>query len=58
MALDYGQTGVVLGLAETAAFLQDDEILSAAKKAADFVVKNSVQTDDGLKLPRIVYLKR
>lgn len=58
MATDYGQTGVVLGLAETAKFLDDEEILDAAKKAADFVVKNIVEDDNGLKIPRIVYLKR
>lgn len=58
MATDYGQTGTVLGLAETAKFLDDDEILDAARKAADFIVKNAVETDNGLKFPRIVYLKR
>jgi len=58
MALDYGQTGNVLGLAETAKFLDDDEILDAAKKAADFIVKNIVKDDNGFKTPRIVHLKR
>jgi len=58
MATDYGQTGIVLGLAETAKFLNDDEILDAAKRAADFVVENLVKDDNGFKIPRIVYLKR
>jgi len=58
MAMDYGQTGIVFGLAETAKLLDDDQVLDAAKKAADFIVKNIVNDDNGCKSPRIVYLKR
>ncbi|NOZ22287.1 MAG: hypothetical protein GXP25_14500 [Planctomycetes bacterium] len=57
MALDYGQTGVVLELAEMGKFLHDDEILDAAKKAADFIVAHMVKTEHGWKMPRFVYLK-
>jgi hypothetical protein len=54
LALDYGQTGVVLALAKTAKYLDDDEIGAGARKAADFVIAQAVRTDHGWKFPRFV----
>ncbi|MEW6360429.1 MAG: hypothetical protein AB1696_29130 [Planctomycetota bacterium] len=57
MALDYGQTGVVLALAETGKFLKDDEVLAAARKAADFIVNHAVKTEHGWKFARFVSIE-
>lgn len=35
LALDYGQTGVMMGLAIAGRYLEDEEIYQAAKKVAD-----------------------
>jgi hypothetical protein len=49
MAFDYGQTGVVITLSELAKHVQDEEILDAARKVADFVVAHAVRTEHGWK---------
>jgi len=54
MALDYGQTGVVLALAEMGKYTQDKQVLAGARKAADFVIHHAVKTDHGWKLARFV----
>ena len=58
MAIDYGQTGVVYVLSETGKYLKDQEILEAAKKGADFIVKHAVKTERGYKFPWHVYLEK
>ena len=57
MALDYGQTGVVLSLAEMGKYLEDEQVLKAARKAADFIINNAVKTEHGWKFARFVHLK-
>jgi hypothetical protein len=57
MALDYGQTGVVTTLAESAKGLKDDAILDAARKAADFAIANAVRTEHGWKFARYVGIR-
>ncbi len=49
LALDYGQTGVVLGLAVAGRYLDDDEITRAAKKVADYIAHRAVHEGGGLK---------
>lgn len=49
LALDYGQTGVVLGLAATGQYLQSDEFIAAAKKVADYIVRRAVPEAGGFK---------
>jgi len=49
LALDYGQTGVVLGLAIAGKYLQNDDLLDAAKKVADYIAKRAVPENGGLK---------
>jgi len=58
MSLDYGQTGVVLELAEMGGYLEDKEVLAAARKAADFVIDQAVKTDEGWKFARFVRVGR
>jgi len=47
LALDYGQTGVVLGLAATARYLEDEEILNAARRVADYIVARAEKANGG-----------
>ncbi len=54
MALDHGQTGVVMALADIGARLKDEKIMDAAKKAADFILMHCVKDADGLKMPFLV----
>ena len=56
MAIDHGQTGAVLALAEMGVRLNDPRIVEGARKAADFVVAQLVEDGDGLKMPHIVKL--
>jgi hypothetical protein len=56
MAIDHGQTGAVHSLARIGLRLRDKKILDAARKAADFVVSQTVVDDDGAKMPHIVPL--
>ncbi len=49
IALDYGQTGVVLGLAVAGKYLNDQELIDAAKKVADFIVQRAVPEGGGYK---------
>jgi len=49
LALDYGQTGVLLGLAMTGRYLEDDAIRAAARKVADYIAKQAVPEGGGLK---------
>jgi len=49
LALDYGQTGVVLGLATAGEYLKNDELIAAAKKVADYIVRRAVPEGGGLK---------
>lgn len=57
ITLDYGQTGVVCGLAQIAKYLEDDKILDAAKSVADFVAKHAVPEAGGYKFPKAVPFK-
>jgi len=57
ITLDYGQTGVVCGLAQIGKYLKDDEILGAAKRVADFVAKHAVPEAGGYKFPKAVPFK-
>lgn len=54
ITLDYGQTGVICGLAQIGKYLKDDEILGDAKKVADFVAKHAVPEAGGYKFPKTV----
>lgn len=54
MARDDGQTGMVVTLAEFAKHIEDDEILNAARKAADFVIQDAVRTEHDWKFARYV----
>ena len=54
ITLDYGQTGVICGLAQIGKYLKDDEVLGAAKKVADFVAKHAVPEAGGYKFPKTV----
>ena len=56
MAIDHGQTGAVFALAKIGLRLKDQKILRAARKAADFVVAQTVVDGDGIKMPHIVPL--
>ena len=56
LALDYGQTGVIVALAETAKYLDDPEVLQSARKAADFVIDHAMETEHGWKFPRFIRL--
>jgi len=49
IALDYGQTGVVLGLAWAGRYLEDEKILATARRVADYIVKRAVEEGGGLK---------
>ncbi len=49
LALDYGQTGVVLGLAWMGQYLKDEEILAVARRVADYIAKQAVAEGGGLK---------
>jgi len=57
ITLDYGQTGVVCGLAQIGKYLKDEEILGAAKRVADFVARHAVPERGGYKLPKAVLFK-
>ncbi len=56
MAIDHGQTGAVQALAIIGARLEDERIIDGAKKAAQFVLNQTVQDGDGIKMPHIVRL--
>ena len=56
MAIDHGQTGAVYALAKIGVRLEDEKILDAARKAADFVVSRTVVDGNGVKMPHIVPL--
>lgn len=56
MAIDHGQTGAVDSLAKIGLRLKDKKILGAARKAADFVLSQTVVDGDGVKMPHIVPL--
>ena len=58
LALDYGQTGVILALSEMAKYLDDPELLDSARKAADFVIEHAVKTEHGWKIPRFIRVKQ
>jgi len=49
LALDYGQTGVVMGLAGAGKYLEDDEFIEAAKKVADYITQRAVPEGGGYK---------
>jgi len=49
IALDYGQTGVVLGLATAGRYLEDETILASARKVADYIVNRAAEEGGGLK---------
>ena len=49
LALDYGQTGVVLGLAVAGRYLDSEEICQTAEKVADYIVHRAVPEGGGLK---------
>ena len=49
LALDYGQTGVLLGLAVAGRYLEDDQIRAAAREVADYIAKRAVPEGVGLK---------
>ena len=49
IALDYGQTGVVMGLAAAGKYMKDEKLLDAAKKVADYIAKRAVPEAGGLK---------
>jgi hypothetical protein len=49
LALDYGQNGVVLGLAAAGKYLKNDAILDAAKKVADYITRRAVPAGAGYK---------
>jgi hypothetical protein len=49
IALDYGQTGVVLGLAVAGKYLKNDELIEASKKVANYIVQRAVPEDGGYK---------
>jgi len=49
IALDYGQTGVVLGLAGTGKYLENEQFIETAKKVAEYIAKRAVSEGGGLK---------
>lgn len=49
IALDYGQTGVVLGLTVAGKYLENEEYLDAAKKVADYIARRAVAEGGGYK---------
>ncbi|NOY79852.1 MAG: hypothetical protein GXP31_02485 [Kiritimatiellaeota bacterium] len=49
LALDYGQTGIVLGLAVAGKYLDNDELIGAAKQVADYIVQCAVPAGGGYK---------
>ena len=49
LALDYGQTGVVLGLSTAGRYLQNQEINDAAERVADYIVRRAVDEGGGQK---------
>jgi hypothetical protein len=49
IALDYGQTGVVLGLAIAGRYLKNPELIEAAKKVASYIVRQAVPEGGGYK---------
>lgn len=57
LALDYGQTGVLLSLAEMGKYIRDEEILDAAKKAADFIIRHAVKSEEGWKFHRFIHVE-
>jgi hypothetical protein len=56
MAIDHGQTGAVYGLAKIGLHLQDKKIIDAARRAAEFVISQTVKDGNGVKIPHIVPL--
>jgi len=49
VALDYGQTGVVFGLAIAGSYLDNKEIIQAATKVADYIANRAVPEGGGFK---------
>ncbi|HID74874.1 MAG TPA: hypothetical protein EYP56_02640 [Planctomycetaceae bacterium] len=58
IALDYGQTGVVLGLAAAGKYLDNPELIDAAKKVADYMAQRAVREGDGHKFAQFHPLAR
>ena len=56
MALDYGQTGAVLALTSIGVYLKNDGFLAAARRGADFIVRQAVPAGGGYKFPLFVNL--
>jgi len=54
MALDYGQTGPVLALTVIGTHLKKEEFLDAARRGADFIVRQAVPAGGGYKFPLFV----
>ncbi len=52
ISLDYGQTGVVFGLAVAGSHLQDEEISKAATRVGDYIARRSVPEGGGFKFAR------
>ncbi|HID22205.1 MAG TPA: hypothetical protein EYP14_07365, partial [Planctomycetaceae bacterium] len=49
IALDYGQTGIVLGLSIAGQYLKNEELIDAAKKVADYIAQRAVREGGGYK---------
>ena len=49
LALDYGQTGVVMGLAIAGKYLEDDELLDVARQVANYIARRAVAEGGGYK---------
>ena len=49
LALDYGQTGIVMGLAVAGKYRDDGKLIEGAKKVADYIVQRAVAEGGGYK---------
>ncbi|MFV1966000.1 MAG: hypothetical protein ACC628_11290, partial [Pirellulaceae bacterium] len=49
LALDYGQTGVLMGLAVAGKYFDDGKLIEAAKKVADYIAQRAVPEGGGYK---------
>ncbi len=58
IALDYGQTGVVLGLATAGRYLDDEELIDAARRVADYIARRAVPEGGGYKFAQFHPLPR
>jgi len=58
IALDYGQTGIVLGLAVAGKYLKDEELIDGAKKVADYIVQRAVKEGGGYKFAQFYPLPK